>query len=279
MSKVIFLDVDGTLINYQAKTPKSAKKAIDMARENGHKVFICTGCSKYETSKRDLPTMDGMIGANGAYIEVDNKVIVHNCLSIDTVKVFIKWCNEKEIGFYLEANSGMYCNQNMLKQGVDTFIKYAHGKGEDDSSSRKIAEGFIKDITYLKDEELYKDDVNKISYILTSYDDYLECQKKFPLFTHNTWGGVGQDALFGDISLSNINKQQAIETVLGYLNVDKNESVAFGDANVDLAMFNACDFNVAMGNASDALKQKANYVTDDVDNDGLYKAFEYLELI
>ena len=44
-------------------------------------------------------------------------------------------------------------------------------------------------------------------------------------------------------------------------------------------MFNACYFNVAMGNASDALKQKANYVTDDVDSDGLYKAFEYLKLI
>ena len=43
MGKIIFLDVDGTLIDYEAKLPASAAKAVDMARANGHKVYICTG--------------------------------------------------------------------------------------------------------------------------------------------------------------------------------------------------------------------------------------------
>mgnify|MGYP003522114312 CR=1 FL=1 len=43
MSKIVFLDVDGTLIDYEAKLPASAAKAVDQARANGHKVYICTG--------------------------------------------------------------------------------------------------------------------------------------------------------------------------------------------------------------------------------------------
>ena len=48
MSKIVFLDVDGTLIDYETKLPDSARKAVDLARANGHKVYICTGCSKDE---------------------------------------------------------------------------------------------------------------------------------------------------------------------------------------------------------------------------------------
>ena len=46
--KIIFLDVDGTLIDYNAIMPSSAGKAVDEARKNGHLVYICTGCSKAE---------------------------------------------------------------------------------------------------------------------------------------------------------------------------------------------------------------------------------------
>ena len=62
MSKIVFLDVDGTLIDYEAKLPASAAKAVDQARANGHKVYICTGCSKAEILQRNLCDLDGMIG-------------------------------------------------------------------------------------------------------------------------------------------------------------------------------------------------------------------------
>lgn len=48
MIKVIFLDVDGTLCNYEGVIPESAKQAIKQARKNGHKVYICTGRSRAE---------------------------------------------------------------------------------------------------------------------------------------------------------------------------------------------------------------------------------------
>ena len=48
MGKIIFLDVDGTLVDYENRLPSSAVKAIRQARSNGHRVYICTGRSRAE---------------------------------------------------------------------------------------------------------------------------------------------------------------------------------------------------------------------------------------
>lgn len=56
-------------------------------------------------------------------------------------------------------------------------------------------------------------------------------------------------------------------------------TTAFGDAKVDLPMFEACGYGVAMGNGGDEIRAAADYVTGDVDKNGLYQAFAYLKLI
>lgn len=276
--KIIFLDVDGTLINYEAKCPESAKLAVAKARKAGNKVYICTGCSKAEIEQRDLPKLDGMIGGNGAYVEDNNEVVMHQGLSKKDVKDIVDWCSEKHLGFYLEANSGMYCNDYMLEQGIATMTKYSLNKGRSIQESEASAQGFINAFIHLKGEELYRDDVNKISFILSSYEDHLESKEKFPNLIANTWGGRGHDALFGDLGPDGITKKHAIEVLLKHLNADSKDTISFGDATIDLSMFELCAYNVAMGNASDDVKQAADYITSDVDEDGLYKAFEYLKL-
>ncbi len=67
--------------------------------------------------------------------------------------------------------------------------------------------------------------------------------------------------------------------LLDYLKVDKEDTISFGDAKVDLSMFECCDFNVAMGNGGPEIKEAADYITNDVNEDGLYNAFKYLKLI
>ena len=179
MSKIVFLDVDGTLIDYEAKMPDSAKIAVDAARKNGHKVYICTGCSKAEILQRNLCELDGMIGGNGAYVEDHGHVIMHQGLSKEDVKHIVDWCNKRHLGFYLEANSGMYCNDYMLEQGPDTMMKYALGKGANTNHAKDTANAFISGFTHLQNEDLYRDDVNKISFILSSYQDHLDLKQSF----------------------------------------------------------------------------------------------------
>ena len=279
MSKIIFLDVDGTLIDYEAKLPASAAKAVDMARANGHKVYICTGCSKAEIEQRNLCELDGMIGGNGAYVEDHGHVVMHQGLSKEDVKHIVDLCNERHLGFYLEANSGMYCNDYMLEQGPETMIKYAQGKGADLSKAKESSKKFMDGFIHLQGEDLYRDDVNKISFILSSYQDHLDSQKEFPHLIANTWGGKGEVALYGDLGPTGITKRHAIEVLLDYLGADQKDTISFGDAKIDLSMFECCDYNVAMGNGGKEIKEAADYITTDVNDDGLYNAFRYLNLI
>ncbi|EOS60276.1 cof-like hydrolase [Firmicutes bacterium M10-2] len=279
MSKIVFLDVDGTLIDYSAKCPDSAKLAVDQARANGHKVYICTGCSKAEIEQRDLPKLDGMIGGNGAYVEDNEEVVMHQGLSKEDVKHIVDWCNEKKLGFYLEANSGMYANEYMKEQGPTVMFRYGTGKGADEMTAKEAAANFVNSFIYLEGEDLYRDDVNKISFILSDYQDHLDSKKEFPHLIANTWGGKGELALFGDLGPTGITKKHAIEVLLKHLNANQKDTISFGDAKIDLSMFELCDYNVAMGNGGPEIKEAADYITDDVNEDGLYNAFKYLNLI
>lgn len=279
MSKIVFLDVDGTLIDYNAHLPESAAQAVGMARANGHKVYICTGCSKAEIEQRNLCDLDGMIGGNGAYVEDNGEVVLHQGLTREEVKHIVDWCNDRHLGFYLEANSGMYCNDYMLEQGPETMIKYGQGKGADLTKATASANSFINSFIHLTGEDLYRDDVNKISFILSDYQDHLDSKKEFPALEANTWGGKGELALFGDLGPTGITKKTAIEALLKYLNADVKDTISFGDAKIDLSMFELCAYNVAMGNGGPEIKAAADYVTSDVNDDGLYNAFKYLKLI
>ncbi|MBM6841967.1 HAD family hydrolase [[Clostridium] spiroforme] len=279
MSKIVFLDVDGTLIDYNAHLPESAAQAVGMARANGHKVYICTGCSKAEIEQRNLCDLDGMIGGNGAYVEDNGEVVLHQGLTREEVKHIVDWCNDRHLGFYLEANSGMYCNDYMLEQGPETMIKYGQGKGADLTKATASANSFINSFIHLTGEDLYRDDVNKISFILSDYQDHLDSKKEFPELEANTWGGKGELALFGDLGPTGITKKTAIEALLKYLNADVKDTISFGDAKIDLSMFELCAYNVAMGNGGPEIKAAADYVTSDVNDDGLYNAFKYLKLI
>ena len=279
MSKIVFLDVDGTLIDYNAVMPESAGRAVDMARANGHKVYICTGCSKAEIEQRNLCDLDGMIGGNGAYVEDNGEVVMHQGLSKEDVKHIVDWCNERHLGFYLEANSGMYCNDYMLEQGPATMKKYALGKGAPVEKAESSASEFVNGFIHLQGEDLYRSDVNKISFILSKYQDHLDSKVEFPHLIANTWGGKGEVALFGDLGPAGITKKHAIEVLLNHLGADQKDTISFGDAKIDLSMFELCAYNVAMGNGGEEIKAAADYITADVNDDGLYKAFEYLKLI
>lgn len=279
MNKIIFLDVDGTLINYEAKLPKSAAQAVNEARKNGHRVYLCTGCSKAEILQRNLCETDGLIGGNGAYVEDHEQVILHQGLSKEEVKHIVDWCNDRHLGFYLEANSGMYCNDYMLEQGPETMIKYAQGKGADLSMAKEIAEAFVNGFIHVTGEDLYREDVNKISFILSDYQDHLDSKEEFVGLEANTWGGKGETALFGDLGPSGITKKHAIEVLLEYLHADRKDTIAFGDAKIDIEMLDYCEIGVAMGNGGPEIKAMADMITDDVDEDGLYHAFQKLNLI
>ena len=75
-----------------------------------------------------------------------------------------------------------------------------------------------------------------------------------------------------EITAPNINKGTAIIECAKYWNIKQDEIAAFGDANNDLPMIKEANIGIAMGNGSPLLKQAADYITDTIENDGVYKA-------
>jgi Cof subfamily protein (haloacid dehalogenase superfamily) len=277
VEKIIFLDVDGTLVDYENNLPDSAVKAIRLARENGHRVYICTGRSKAEVYQEILDIgLDGMIGGNGSYVEDHNHVVVHQLITKEQCIRIVDWLHGRGLEFYLESNNGLFASENFEVRGESTIQEYSKRKGKDDADKMTIRTVF-PDMIF--GEELYRDDLNKISYILNSYQDYLDTKAEFPDLQSGTWGGKDEEALFGDLGIRGITKANAIEHLLTYLGADKADTIAFGDAKVDISMLEYCAYGVAMGNGGKEIKEIANYITDDVDKDGLYKAFVELKLI
>ncbi|XME02719.1 HAD family hydrolase [Lachnospiraceae bacterium C1.1] len=276
MNKILFIDVDGTLVNYENQIPESAINAIKQARKNGHKVYISTGRSKAEVYQNiwDIG-LDGMIGGNGSYVENNGEVIMHKLISPEDARHIVDWLHSRELEFYLESNSGLYASEHFETAALPTLKEYMGRKGKDSSgiSVRKIFPDMIFD------GDLYREDLNKVSFILKSYQDHLDSIKEFPDLQAGTWGGAGETALFGDLGVKNITKADAISTLLKHIGGSVEDTIAFGDAKIDLPMFDFCNTGVAMGNGGDEIKAAADFITTDVNDDGLWNAFKHFNLI
>ena len=74
-------------------------------------------------------------------------------------------------------------------------------------------------------------------------------------------------------------KAYAIEKLLKHIGARKEDTIAFGDAKVDIPMLEYCQLGVAMASGGEEIKAMADMVTDGVDEDGLYNAFVQLHLI
>lgn len=82
-----------------------------------------------------------------------------------------------------------------------------------------------------------------------------------------------------EISPRECTKRAGIKAVLDALGPDHGTVYGIGDASNDIALMEAVDVGVAMGNAPDFLKEKADYVTDSFDHDGVVTALEHFGLI
>lgn len=275
--KIIFLDVDGTLVNYEGQIPESAVKAVRLAREKGNRIYICTGRSRAEVYSEIWEIgLDGMIGGNGSYIEDNGEVIMHRHLSKEQCRRVVDWLHERKLEFYLECNAGLFGSEKFEEAGEPVIRLYSRRKGRDNTAGMTVRDAF-PDMIFGAD--LYRDDVNKISFILGSYEDHLASAEAFPELKAGTWGGVGELALFGDLALGEIDKAYAMDVLLEHLHVPLEDTISFGDAKVDIPMLEHSGISVAMGNGGPEIRAVADHVTDDVDRDGLWKAFEHLKLI
>ncbi len=275
--KILFLDVDGTITDYDNNIPESAKRAIRAARANGHRAYMCTGRSKAEVPPElEEIGFDGMIGGNGSYVESDGQVVMHQLITAEQCRHIVDWLHGRGLEFYLESNNGLFASENFREAARPVLRTYAGRKGAPNADTLEV-EDVMHGMVF--GGQLYRDDLNKVSFILGSYQDHLDSVVEFPDLECHTWGGAGETALFGDMGVRGIDKAHAANVLLDHLGASIDDTVAFGDAKIDIPMFECCATSVAMGSGGDEAKAAADYVTTAVDDDGLANAFKHLGLI
>ena len=85
--------------------------------------------------------------------------------------------------------------------------------------------------------------------------------------------------MFGDLGVKDNSKAHAIDVILEHLGAMRSDTIAFGDSKIDIPMLEYCELGVAMGNGGPEILAMADFLTDDVESDGLYKAFDKLGLL
>ena len=120
--KVIFLDIDGTLTDFGGKIPESAKKALTLAKQAGHRLVVCTGRSRYQISEeiRSLP-FDGMIGGAGAFVVADGKELFHHYIKPEPRKRLISYLEENRFFYTVQTDVGTLINNRCHEQAERVY--------------------------------------------------------------------------------------------------------------------------------------------------------------
>ena len=272
MGKVILTDVDGTLIPYHdTEPPLSVLEAVDRLHEHGHKVFMVTGRTLAHVNGRlaEIP-FDGMIGGNGAFITMDGRLVKQSCIPDDDVRRILAWLDKRHLEYFVETVDGQLGSSGFETRAVQTLEEYG-------LQPPVVVREVYPQMQFPK--KLNPEHVTKVNYILERYDDYVQMSAAFPWLKCSTWGGTGESALFGDVAQDGIDKLVAVQELLQMLGATREDAIGFGDAKVDIPLFEACGTSVCMGDGRAAAKEAATYVTDAAADDGWLHACERLGLI
>ncbi|GGO02323.1 Cof-type HAD-IIB family hydrolase [Saccharibacillus kuerlensis] len=278
-SKLVFIDIDGTLVADDGRVPESAIRACQQARANGHLLYLCTGRSKPEIYDVIWEIgFDGLIGAGGGYVECGTNTLYHKQVAPEDVRHMVDFFEENGIDFYLESNDGLYASRHLREH----LIRLIYGDVNSDPDVRERMEAsphpFLDALTY-GEQDLYKSDVNKVCFLegslpferikaeFTGKFEVLQCT--VPMFGQNS----------GELAVPGVHKAVAIADVLVHLGRSVTDTVAIGDGLNDLEMLQYCAVGIAMGNAREELKAVADHVTGTLEEDGLYHSFVKVGLI
>lgn len=257
--KAVFFDIDGTLLSHTTySVPESTKEALKLLKEKGILTFIATG--RHISEIKSLPIndldFDGYITLNGQYCFNKQGVIFELPIHQDDVDHVIKYVDEHNMPCIFVEDQDMYINfNNEVVQKVQDAIS------TDLPNVGDIHRGYTHPIY-----QVIPYDVNE-----NTIKDILDLM---PHCKATMWHPQAMD-----IIPSAGGKQNGIHEVLKYYSIKQKETMSFGDGQNDMDMFEYTNISVAMGNADDQVKKAAKYVTDDIDDNGIYNALKHFEII
>lgn len=255
--KIIFFDIDGTLLDDQKNLPKSAEQSIQKLKDNGHIVAIATGRAPF--AFKDLRVKLGIssyISLNGQYVVLEDEVVYRNPLNFSALNELVAFAKKRNTPVLYLSPEDWRTNveQDQLVEDVVGTLKIPHK------------------LTFSSGP--YGPDENYQALLFCEAGEEKPYEDYFKQFNFIRWHEHSVDVLPNGGS-----KAEGIERLINAADLKRENAYAFGDGLNDIEMLEYIPNGVAMGNALDPVKKVAKHTTKNVDDDGIVFGLEKLGLL
>ena len=260
--KLIFFDIDGTLIDSNLHFPKSAEIAIKNLQANGHFVAICSGRT-YAAIKPlcfNSIAFDGKVLGCGTLVEYKNQEIFYHKISEELAIKAVESMYKYNMFPILEGKNAVFFDDEKFNNEPDRTL---------------LKKFYSNNLKSLKDN-WGNWQASKISCsIINGVSDVESCRKEF----EDVFDFMVHNDKVVETKPKGISKATGIEKLLEHFPVKKSDIICFGDSINDLDMLQFSNTAIVMGNGSDEAKKYADFVTKDINDNGILYALEQLRLI
>lgn len=258
--KILFLDIDGTILRPDDTIEDTTKKAVAEVKKKGIDVFLATGRPLHEISHiAEELNITSYIGYNGAYAIHQNQDIFRSPMNRKTVDSFVD----------IARNNG------------HELVLYTHAENIFSDLESPVVKDFISSFHLQKNNAYSKDVIDKILGItlINLSENEPALYEKADSSIHLSQVNVDGLRHCYDVIRDNVNKGIAVQHILELLHIPKETSIAFGDGMNDKEMLSVVGEGFAMGNGHPDLFQYAKYKTTKVTNSGIYNGLKSLGLV
>lgn len=270
--KMIGLDLDGTLLTDKKELTDRTKAALRRAIEVGITVLVASGRPWMGVPEelRNFPGMRYALTSNGARIidTKDDRVIEEHLLSPELALKALAVC-----GKYDTLQEVYFDGQGYAPEDQMAYVEKYHRNPSMCEYMRKTRLP-VKDIRKLVEQE--NRGLDKVQALFADMDERetawkeLEQEKGLEL--------VGSLQYNIEINAAGVNKGTGLVNLGRMLGIRREEIMAFGDGDNDIAMLREAGFGVAMANADEQVKAAADYITLSNEEEGVAEAIERLVL-
>ena len=256
----LFFDIDGTLVSFKThEIPASTIFALTQAKANGSRVYIATGRPPVILTNLGAieHLIDGYITTNGALCYVGDQLVCCQPIPMEDVMTCVNDAQEKGYSLIVVGRKK---------------VAVLDPKGDVDRIFRQMLAVKNLDKASPLDEVLQQDILQLTPFFPADYEPQLLA--RMPQCVSGRWHPE-----FTDITANGADKGKGIQAIARHEGFDPNHTIAFGDGGNDTSMILQAGIGVAMGNAIDALKQQADYITTSVDEDGILNALRHFGVV
>lgn len=266
--KMVALDLDGTALDPYKGITEREENAFRRAMDMGVHIVVATGRAFYSLPRDifDIEGIEYVVTSNGAQVTrlKDRKLIYENCI---------------------EETSVLQIADILEDAGVRTEA-FTEGRAYIDASEfNAIRSGEIRtrDADYVLSTRNPVDDIfsfirdhaSRIENISINYpsdeakEKFTEVLEAIPDVTVTS-----SFSLNNEIGGATTSKADGLGFLMDMLEITPEELMACGDSPNDGAMIKMAAIGVAMGNATDDVKEMADWITASNAEDGVAKAIE-----